>query len=170
MASLILGAVLAGGQSRRFGSDKALALLAGTPLIAHVLDALRPQVAALVVVGRDHAGERSLPDRPAPGLGPLGGLAAALSHAAAHGFDAVLTSGCDLPDLPPDLRERLAPAPAVATGQPLLGLWPAALAERLDRHLADGGDRSLRRWVAVAGAREVDLGRFRNVNTPADLG
>ena len=165
----VLGAVLAGGQSRRFGSDKALALLGGKPLITHVLDRLGPQVAALVVVGRRHPGSVSLADRPRPGLGPLGGLAAALAHGAAHGFDAVLTSGCDLPDLPLDLRARLGDAPAVAAGQPLLGLWPATLAEDLDRHLAAVGDRSLCGWVARTGAREVDLGTFRNINTINDL-
>ncbi len=169
MTMRVLGAVLAGGRSRRFGSDKALALLAGKPLIAHVLDRLRPQVDAVVVVGRGYAGEGSLPDRPAAGLGPLGGLAAALAHAAVNGFDSVLTSGCDLPDLPLDLREQLGLAPAVAAGQPLLGLWPAALSARLDAHLADSGDRSLRRWVTAAGARQVDLGRFRNINFASDL-
>ena len=165
----LLGAVLAGGQSRRFGSDKALALLAGKPLIDHVIDRLAVQVAALVVVGRDYPGVDSLFDRPGPGLGPLGGLNAALAYAAANGFDAILTSGCDLPGVPLDLAVRLEAGPAVAAGQPLLGLWPTSLAAHLDRHLAAGGDRSLRRWVAQAGAREVDLGLFRNVNTISDL-
>ncbi|MBV8971391.1 MAG: molybdenum cofactor guanylyltransferase [Sphingomonadaceae bacterium] len=165
----ILGAVLAGGQARRFGSDKALALLDGKRLIDHVLDALRPQVAAIVVVGRDHPGEVSLPDWPGPGLGPLGGLAAALAYARARRFDAVLTSGCDLPDVPRDLAARLGTPPAVATGQPLVGLWPAALAARLDAHLAAGCDRSLRGWASAVAAREVDLGSFRNINHISDL-
>lgn len=163
----LLGAILAGGASRRFGSDKAAALLRGKPLIAHVIDRLTPQVAALVVVGRDHPGVLSLPDRP-PGVGPLGGLAAALAYAADRGFGAVLTSGCDLPDLPDDLR-RLAPGPVVARGQPLVGLWPVGLAAVLDDHLAASADRSLRGWVARCGAREVDLGPVANINTVADL-
>ena len=137
-------------------------------MISHVIDRLRPQVDALVVVGRDLPGEGSLADAPGPGLGPLGGLNAALSYAQAHGFAAVLTSGCDLPDLPRDLVERLGPGPAVALGQPLLGVWPAGLRDALDAHFAAGG-RSLYGWVAAAGARQVDLGPVRNINTVNDL-
>ncbi|MGI4879557.1 MAG: molybdenum cofactor guanylyltransferase [Janthinobacterium lividum] len=165
----VLGAVLAGGASRRFGSDKALAEWRGLPLIAHVIDRLRPQVGALVVVGRDHPGEVSIPDRPLPGLGPLGGLNAALHHARDAGFDAVLTSGCDLPRLPRDLREELGAGPAYVAGQPLLGLWPAELAPLLDLHLRSSADRSLRGWIALVGARAVDLGTVLNVNRPDDL-
>lgn len=165
----VLGAVLAGGASRRFGSDKAAAEWRDKPLIEHVIARLRPQVYALVVVGRDHPGEVSLPDRPAPGLGPLGGLCAALHHAAANGFDAVVTSGCDLPELPLDLREQLGAGPAFVIGQPLLALWPSTLAGVLDLHLDASADRSLRRWVVLTAARGVDLGPIRNVNRPADL-
>lgn len=163
----LLGAVLAGGQSRRFGSDKALALLDGVSLLDHVLARLRPQVDGLIVVGRDDAA--GIPDRPSPGLGPLGGLCAALAYAQANGFDMVVTSGCDLPEVPLDLAARLAPGPAVARGQPLFGAWPANLGPDLDRHLATSGDRSLRAWVGSTGARSVDLGTFRNINTPSDL-
>ena len=49
----ILGAILAGGQARRFGSDKAQALWRGRRLIDHVADALGSQTTALVVCGRD---------------------------------------------------------------------------------------------------------------------
>lgn len=165
----VLGAVLAGGMSRRFGSDKALADYRGRPLIAHVIARLRPQVSDLVVVGREHPGEAWIPDRPAPGLGPLGGLCAALRHAGAGGYDAVLTSGCDLPDLPLDLRDALGAGPAFVLGQPLLALWPGSLAGVLDLHLARSPDRSLRGWVALTGARGVDLGPIRNVNHPNDM-
>ena len=123
----------------------------------------------MLVVGRDHAGEQSIPDRPGLGLGPLGGLNAALAHAAANGFDAVLSSGCDLPDLPQDLLARLGKGKAFALGQPLLGLWPVALAAFLDRHLAITTDRSLYRWIAVSGATAVDCGPVMNINFAADL-
>ena len=165
----LLGAVIAGGQSRRFGSDKAVAEWHGKSLIQHVIDRLRPQVEALVVVGRVVDGEDHLADRPAPGLGPLGGICAALHHARTMGFDAVLTSGCDLPQLPLDLVSRLGPGPAVVAGQPLLGLWPADLADRLDDHLRTSDDRSLRRWIAATGARSIDFGPVLNINWPGDL-
>lgn len=166
----ILGAILAGGRSSRFGSDKALALWEGETLLAHVVAALGRQVDALVLCGRSDATLASVADRPGPDLGPLAGLNAALHHAAAYGFDAVVTAPCDAPLLPADLVARLSAGTATyAADMPVIGYWPAPLADRLDRHLARGGDRSMRRWIAAAGAVPVALGAIGNVNTPADL-
>jgi len=170
----ILGAILAGGRSSRYGSNKALALLDGRRLIDHVAAGLGPHVDALVLCGGTPLldGVPFVPDRPAPDLGPLGGLNAALHHAAAHGFDAAVTIGCDMPVFPADLVARLRAAgpPVSAAGMPLVGLWPAELAAVLDRHLADTADRSMRSWVALSGASVIAPGgAFANVNRPEDL-
>ncbi|MBY9061459.1 molybdenum cofactor guanylyltransferase [Sphingomonas yunnanensis] len=167
----ILGAVLAGGQARRFGSDKALAALGGIRLLDHALSSLAPHVAALVVVGRDAAPVPVVPDRPCPGLGPLGGIAGALAHAAANGFDAVLTTACDTPVLPESLVTALRGAGAAhAAEAPTVGYWPVTLAAPLVQHLAAGGERSVRRWAAGAGVIAVCPGvTLANVNTPDDL-
>ena len=62
----------------------------------------------LVVCGREEPGFRCIPDWPEAGLGPLGGLAAALRHAGEQGFSRVLSAGVDAPDLPHDLAAMLA--------------------------------------------------------------
>ncbi|PXA92942.1 molybdenum cofactor guanylyltransferase, partial [Nostoc sp. 3335mG] len=62
----VLGAILAGGQSSRFGSDKALAELDGRILIDRVASAIQPQVDGLIVVGRIHPGLEAVADRPKP--------------------------------------------------------------------------------------------------------
>lgn len=160
----ILGAILAGGESRRFGSNKAAAALDGRMLIDWVRAALAPQVDALVICGPDGLG-----DRPAGRLGPLAGINAAL-HVARE-FDAVLSVPCDAPRLPVDLRLRLEAvgAPSFIEDAPVIGLWPVALAELLDEHLI-GADRSMRGWARRIGARGVQLDRpILNVNTPDDL-
>lgn len=77
----VIGAILAGGLSRRFGSDKVLASVEGRPLIEHGLDALRGVTTDVAVCGRDWPSATSLPDRPRAGMGPLSGLNAALHHA-----------------------------------------------------------------------------------------
>lgn len=165
-----LGAIFAGGQARRFGSDKAAAIVHGVAMLDRVAGMLRPQVDALAVVGRAWPGTVRIGDVPRPGLGPLGALAGALAHARAHGFADVLTSGCDLPELPADLAARLAPGPAVIAGQPLLGLWPAALAPDLAAYLDGGGDLAMRSWIARTGAHAVALHRpLANINTRAEL-
>ncbi len=165
-----LGAIIAGGQSRRFGSDKALAALDGTPLLDHVAGALGAQTDALVVVGRDWPGLSAIPDRPEPDQGPLGGLCAALHHARDHGFETVLTAGCDILPLPTNLPALLGAANAVAKGQPLIGLWQASLADALHQYLATQDDRTMRGWIAISGARTVALDTaFHNFNTPEDL-
>ncbi|HSX55923.1 MAG TPA: molybdenum cofactor guanylyltransferase [Sphingomonas sp.] len=167
----LLGAIIAGGASRRFGSDKALVQVEGCSLLAHACAALEPQVDELTLCGRVAPGLRCLSDRPRPGLGPLGGLAAALSVACARGFDAVVTVPVDVFPLPEDLVARLGgKGPAVFATQYLIGVWPSGLAPRLDLHLA-AGHRSLRSWMEAADARRVDdaeLGLF-NINRREDL-
>jgi molybdopterin-guanine dinucleotide biosynthesis protein A len=168
----ILGAVLAGGQATRFGSDKALAQLAGAALIDHALASLAPYADALVVVGRQAAAVLAVPDQPRADLGPLGGIAGALVYAAGHGFDAVLTTACDTPVLPESLVAalRAATGPAYAAEAPTIGHWPVSLAGALVAHLANDGERSIRRWAASAGAVRVCPGvTLTNVNTPDDL-
>lgn len=166
----ILGAIIAGGSARRFGSDKGAALLHGVALINYVAAALRPQVAHVIIVGRDWAELESIPDYPAPDLGPLGGLNAALRYACAHGYAAVLTIGCDTMPVPPDLGLLLSNAPAVIANHYLFGYWPTTLADALDSHLADQTDRSMRHWMRVSGAREVAAPcPLHNLNTPTDL-
>lgn len=195
----VLGAILAGGQSSRFGSDKAEAPLGAKRLIDHVAAALRPQVDALIVTGGpSRAGFTCVPDRPAPGLGPLGGLNAALHEAARLGFDWVLTAPCDAARLPADLARRLqqglakqgsakqgpakqgpgeAPAAyAHADGRdhPTFGLWSATLAPTLENWLATerpARERAIRRWAATVGAIAAPLphGSIANINTPEDL-
>ena len=165
----LLGAILAGGVSQRFGSDKALAKIDGKPMLAHVAERLSRQCDALVVVGRDWPGLIRVDDRPLPGLGPLGGLAGALAYGADAGFDAVLTSGCDLPGLPVDVRSRLGLPNAVVKGQPTVGLWECGLAEPLATWISRTEDRSIQAWIIETGAQRVILEALDNINTQADL-
>lgn len=167
----LLGAIIGGGASRRFGSDKAMARIAGHSLLDHARAILSPQVHDLVLCGRLVEGMRCIPDRPKPGLGPLAGIAAALAHADARGFDAVVTVPVDVFPLPSDLVARLGDRGAtVLATQYLVGRWPTALSPVLDAHLASG-HRSLRSWICQADARAVDDAclDLANINTREDL-
>jgi molybdenum cofactor guanylyltransferase len=159
----LLGAILAGGQSRRFGSDKALALLDGIALIEHVRRGLAPQVDTVIVCGRE------MVDRPRANLGPLGGLCAALHYAQNNGFDAVLSAGCDV--LPvPNMDALQGDGPAYIEGQYLFGFWPAALAQQLESYLQAADDFSLKNWCRISGIGSVRCAEsFYNLNTPDDL-
>ncbi|MDI7275770.1 MAG: molybdenum cofactor guanylyltransferase [Anaerolineae bacterium] len=99
----VSGIVLAGGQSRRLGIDKALVRVAGVPLIDRVLGRLGQLTEDIVVVGGDPQAcarprVRLVPDL-WPGMGPLGGIYSGLQ---AVRFGRALVVGCDMPFL--DLR------------------------------------------------------------------
>lgn len=165
-----LGAVLAGGRSSRFGSDKAEAMLGEHRLLDHALAALSRQCEDVAVVGRTVPALLSIPDRPGPGLGPLGGLAGALHYALAHRFDRVLSVPVDCAVLPPDLLGLLQPAPTHLEELPVIGLWPASAYGDVARMLRDSGDRSVRAFARAIGSRAV-RSDFEppNVNTREDL-
>ncbi|WP_084582675.1 molybdenum cofactor guanylyltransferase [Sphingomonas azotifigens] len=165
-----LGAILAGGAARRFGSDKALALLDGQRLIDHVAAALAPHCDAVILCGRPEAG--GIADRPAPGLGPLGGLNAALHAGAARGCRSVLVAPCDTPVLPAPLLAELAAreGSCIVGSLPVLGSWDCRLATECDAYLAGGGRASMRAWAAQAGADVIDWPEsIANINSRDDL-
>ncbi|MEQ1495065.1 MAG: molybdenum cofactor guanylyltransferase [Novosphingobium sp.] len=167
---MILGAVLAGGKSSRFGSDKALAEFCGETLLIRAVDLLSGWCEKVVVVGREDAPAPTLPDRPRADMGPLGGIAAALYDARDEGYELVLTCGVDSVDLPEDLPELLAPAPAYLADQPVIGLWPVSAITPLEAILHGDGRHSMRAFAEAISARAVTLDQATtNINTPAEL-
>ncbi len=196
--SFIAGVVLAGGRSSRMGGvDKCLAPLAGTPVLARVIERLEPQVAAVAINANTEPsplasfGFPIIADRTEGHAGPLAGLHAALLWAKARGpnISCVVTVACDTPFLPNDLVERFLAAldetgreccvaRSVEGVHPVIGLWPVAIAGTLETALAQG-QRTAKAWAERRGAVEVffppatiggrPIDPFFNINRPEDL-
>jgi molybdopterin-guanine dinucleotide biosynthesis protein A len=185
MSERVIGAVLAGGASRRMGEPKALVELAGRPLIAHAVDAVADAGLEPIVVAK--------PDSPVPDLGvtvldepaepqhPLCGIVAALRYA---GTRPVVVMGCDMPLVPPALLGTLArladPVATVAIDgeiEPLLARYEPAVEPALMASLKNG--TALRTAIEALHPRlitEADLSAYGdpnrialNVNSPEDL-
>jgi molybdopterin-guanine dinucleotide biosynthesis protein A len=133
------GIILAGGRSRRMGTDKAFIVFDGRLLIERVLDALREVCGEIVVVADDpmpfaRFGVRVVPDS-VPDFGPLAGLHAGLDALRAELNVAVAV---DMPFLNPRLlRAMLAAAVGWDAVIPALsaGVTPDALQNRRAKDL-----------------------------------
>ena len=156
--------ILAGGLSSRFGSDKAVYVVGGEPMVVRIATAIRASGLEPGLVARHPRGlelrEIIEPEGPRH---PLRGVAAALLweswQSPAHPL--ALVCPCDLPALTEaQVRALVAAGPAVALGQPLLGVLPVAWAERAAAWAADG--RSVRSFVADLPT--IDLGPVVNLN------
>lgn len=186
------GVLIAGGEATRMGgSEKPLELLCGRPLIEHLINIVRPQVAALALNVKEDAAAlydgttaSDLPlifDRFGGDAGPLGGVLAGLEWAAARGSAWLATFPADTPFLPRDLVARLAAeaqqgAPAVAVTdqkvQGLCALWPVSCQGILAEGIEAGRYRSLWWTLDDLGAVRCpfdDAVAFFNVNTKEDL-
>lgn len=188
--AVVFGVILAGGRSRRFGSEKAAASLGGATLLerAHARLSTLCQSVAVSAPETSRAatlaqalGAPVLADPRGAPPGPLSGVLSALHWAAAGRAELLVTAPCDAPLLPDDLAARLveglgsAPAAVARTSeglQPLCAVWRTGLARALGEILQDGRHPAVKQVLADAGAAEVlfpDAGAFANVNTPQDL-
>ncbi|MXO65193.1 molybdenum cofactor guanylyltransferase [Altericroceibacterium endophyticum] len=167
---MILGVVLAGGESSRFGSDKALAELGGHSLLIRAVDALSLWCEMVVIAGRETGPAPCIPDWPRPHMGPLGGIAAGLRHALDMDYHSILTCGVDSVSLPDNLPDLLSPAPAFLESQPVIGHWPVSAATAVEDILEGTGKHSMRAFAETIGATPVkSTHKTANINTQADL-
>lgn len=176
-----VGVVLAGGAGRRLGGAKAIAELAGRPLVDRPLAALAAVVGRRAVVAR---GDTALPAleagvelwlEPDGRRHPAVGIAHALACA---GGAPVLCVAVDLPLLDAATLRRLLAADdgrhacvvprAAGVLQPLCALWRPEAAEVL----AGGGEAPMRALVGALDPLMLhleDARPFCNVNTPEEL-
>jgi molybdopterin-guanine dinucleotide biosynthesis protein A len=194
----VVGVLLAGGKSSRMGGgDKCLLPLAGTPMLAHIIDRLRPQVSDLVLnangdVSRFAAfGLPIVMDRLGGQIGPLAGVHAGIEWAIANrpGSRFVITAATDTPLFPTDLVARFLaslkggePKLLVARSEqgvhPVFGLWPMSLAAAIEKSLTSGM-RKVQAWVSEHQAEEIffpngeiggrKIDPFFNINRPKEL-
>ncbi len=178
--------ILAGGKSRRFGSNKAFATLRGTRLIDVLIERIERQTSgpisinAIAESGFEKMGRKILPDRLPGSFGPLAGIHAAMHWAGKGGYSSVITTPVDTPILPARFVEKL-----VATGAPATaifndrvhavhGIWPTSLEDVLAEAVTDGM-RAARDWTAECEASlcefraEDGLDPFFNINTLEDM-
>jgi molybdopterin-guanine dinucleotide biosynthesis protein A len=193
-ARAVAAAIIAGGPATRLGgAAKPGLVIGGRSIAARQVEALRAAFTHVLVVAnhpdpglwRD-LGVQVVADR-RPGAGPLGGVHAALSTAAAGPWSDVVCVAGDMPFLPAPVLALLrdhapgADAVAVRTGgrpEPLLARYAARCLPEIEARL-DAGERAIHRlldgihvaWIEEAELRAVDptLSCLTNVNTPEDL-
>lgn len=189
------GLILAGGLSRRMGSNKAMSLLGGQPLLTHVIERLRPQVSTVAL--NAHSGWADafelplVPDTQDGHVGPLAGILAGMRHISVHHPDNshFLTVPADSPFLPGNLASFLGEhlsddtsiVIAASSGQvhPVFGLWPVAIADDLETWLSNEENRRIRSFLARHQTLGVSfppiesaigpIDPFFNINTPDEL-
>lgn len=169
------------------GADKGLVALAGRPMIAHVIAAMREQAGG-IVIGANRNRERYgrlghpvLSDTEPGFAGPLAGIAALMAGTEAPWL---LVVPCDSPVVPTDLGPRLwhaARAEAADAAvvqihgrlQPVFALLHRRLYRGLRADLA-AGCRKTGDWLRTQNMVAVDFSdcaeRFVNVNTDEERG
>ena len=186
----ILGIILAGGASRRFGADKCAALLGGKPLLEWVIERARPQVGLLLLNANSEircAPEIERLSDHSPGEGPLAGILPALKKAEVCNFTHVVSFACDTPFFPSDIVEHLsqtlhkssadyAVARCEGTIHRIFALWPVSCRTTLEAAFAAGArsmqsveNRLTPTWAEFAPQGGPTGDPFFNINTPADL-
>jgi molybdopterin-guanine dinucleotide biosynthesis protein A len=153
-------------------------------MLGRAIAALSPCCTEVVIVSSrsgDGVGAwRVIPDL-REASGPLGGIEAALTRAAAEGFDGVFVLACDLPLVDVSIVRAVLDAwvdtPCVAPAregtpdiEPLCAVYGTECVATV-RRLLDAGER--RAWMLFEhedGVRvPIDSTRLMNVNTQADL-
>jgi molybdopterin-guanine dinucleotide biosynthesis protein A len=181
------GIVLAGGENRRMGTDKAFLKLAGIPLIEHVLRALNQVFRDIIIVTNSPnlyaASNAMVVTDVFDKRGPLTGIYSGLlrSH---DEYNFVVA--CDMPFLHPGLIAYMAEqstgydvvVPSIkGFPEPLHAIYRKSLLPLIEKHIRDEKRRiqDLYKDVQVRYVTEEEIDRFdparksfKNLNTPKD--
>jgi molybdopterin-guanine dinucleotide biosynthesis protein A len=189
--SKILGVVLAGGKSLRFGEDKSQVKLNNKSLIDHILSEILTEFKELLIVCNNsikfNKSEKiSIISDFKNNLGPLGGVLTAMKWIKDNNKDYqwISTFPTDTPffknQILKDFHDqinlkngKLFFIKSNNTRHNIFGLWSIDLADKLEKDL-ENGDRKVEDWANKVGVNIIDMqfeknDPFFNINTKEDL-
>ena len=189
--SKILGTVLAGGKSQRFGEDKSQVQLGNQLLIDYVLAKIIDVFNEIIIVSNNpikfnQSEKVSLIKDFKNNLGPLGGVLSAMKWVKEKNKDYqwVSTFPTDTPffkkKILEDFLKKIKPEESKLffiksnnTRHNIFGLWSIDLIDKLEEDL-ENGDRKVENWANSIGVNIVNMNfekndPFFNINTKEDL-
>ena len=189
--SKILGVVLAGGKSLRFGEDKSQVKLNNKSLIDHILSEILTEFKELLIVSNNsiefNKSEKiSIISDFKNNLGPLGGVLTAMKWIKDNNKDYqwISTFPTDTPFFKKQILKdfhdkinlkngKLFFIKSNNTRHNIFGLWSIDLADKLEKDL-ENGDRKVEDWANKVGVNIIDMqfeknDPFFNINTKEDL-
>ena len=187
----ILGAVLAGGKSQRFGEDKSQVKLGNKLLIDYILSEVIEEFKEILVVSNSLIDFRksekiSVIENIKKNLGPLGGVLTAMKWVKDNNKDYkwISTFPADTPffkhsilqkflqDIQPE-ESKLFFIKSNNTRHNIFGLWSIDLLDKLEEDL-NKGERKVEVWANSIGVKIINIefqneDPFFNINTKEDL-
>ncbi len=187
----ILGVVLAGGKSQRFGEDKSQVKLHGKILIDYILSEIIDQFEEILIVTNNEikfkfSKKISITNDLIEGVGPLGGILTAMKWIKKNNknYKWISTFPSDTPFFTKNelqifykkidiQKSKLFFIKNKQTRHNIFGLWSMDLMEKLDNDLKKG-ERKVEVWADTAGVEIINIeykkkDPFFNINTKEDL-
>ena len=189
--SNILGVVLAGGKSQRFGEDKCQVKLGDKLLIDYIISEIVDEFKEVLLISNNkikynHSNKISLVEDTKKGLGPLGGILTAMKWIRQNNksYKWISTFPSDTPFFKKQILNnfieeiksyegKLFFINSNNTRHNIFGLWSIDLLERLEKDL-DNGERKVEMWANKIGVKSINMkfenkDPFFNINTKEDL-
>ena len=189
--SNILGVILAGGKSQRFGEDKCQVKLGDKLLIDYILSEIIDEFEEVLLISNNkikynHSNKISLVDDFKKGLGPLGGILTAMKWIKENkrNYKWISTFPSDTPFFKKQILDnflneiesyegKLFFINSNDTRHNIFGLWSIDLLERLEKDL-NNGERKVEMWANKVGVKSIYMefenkDPFFNINTREDL-
>ena len=187
----ILGVVLAGGKSQRFGEDKCQVKLGDKLLIDYILSEIIDEFKEVLLISNNRiefkpSNKISLIEDLEKGLGPLGGILTAMKWIKENNksYKWISTFPSDTPffrkqilknflEEIKDYKEKLFFINSNDTRHNIFGLWSVDLLDRLEKDLSKG-ERKVEMWANKVGVKSINMkfeikDPFFNINTKEDL-
>ena len=188
----ILGVVLAGGQSKRFGQDKSQVQLGSKILIDYILlEILNEFDEILIIANNDikffNSKKINKIEDYKKNLGPLGGVLSAMKWIKENNrkYKWISTFPCDTPffkkkylhDFLNNINKEESKLFFIKSNDKrhnIFGLWSLELLNRLEDDLVNKGERKVEDWANKVGVKTINLefknnDPFFNINTKEDL-
>ncbi len=188
----ILGVVLAGGKSSRFGADKSEAILGNKKLINHILDKIIFKFDEILVVANHKVDfseneKINLISDYYKDLGPLGGIYSAMKWVKDNNkpYEWITSLPTDTPFFETKLldeffnkinekEKKLFFMKSNNKRHNIFGLWSLDLYRNLEKDLLENNERKVETWANKIGVEIINVnfeGRdpFFNINTTEDL-